>query len=82
MDKHEVCDICNAPQWIMPNGEHRCMTLEQLHERYEMDSEIFAQLQKYISNIEKQIDKCKAENEVLRSMINEQVQSQKNFGKS
>ena len=22
------CDVCNAPQMVMPNGEHRCAALE------------------------------------------------------
>lgn len=79
---HEMCDVCNAPQWVMPNGEHRCMTIQQLHDRYQLDTDALDQLQKYISGLEKQIDKYKTENAVLRTLIEEQIQGQKNFGRS
>lgn len=79
---HEMCDICDAPQWVMPNGEHRCMTIEQLQKRYEMDTDAFGHLQKYINDLERRIDICKAENDVLRQLFKESMDSSKNFGKT
>lgn len=79
---HELCEVCDAPKWVMSNDEHRCMTIEQLHHRYQMDTETFDQLQKYISGLEKEIDKYKTENTILKSLIDEQIQGQKNFGRN
>jgi hypothetical protein len=28
------CDTCNAPQLVLPNGEHRCMPLADLQKAY------------------------------------------------
>lgn len=69
MDNHDLCDICNAPQWIMPNGEHRCMTIERLQERYEQDTEVLNALHKYIRGLEAQVDFYRIENDALRGLL-------------
>lgn len=66
---HEMCEICDAPQWVMPNGEHRCMTIEQLQRVYAQDTEAFEQLHKYIDGLEKQIEYMRVENESLRGRV-------------
>jgi len=65
----DLCDICNAPQWVMPNGEHRCMTLEQLQNQYEQDTEALNQLHKYIQGLEEKVDYYSVENESLRGLL-------------
>ena len=38
----EWCTICEAPQWIMPDGEHWCENIPTLqNHRYHQNEEIF-----------------------------------------
>lgn len=53
------CDICNAPQWVMPNGEHRCMSIEELQDRYERDTELFAIQNHRIRELENELQALK-----------------------
>lgn len=36
----EICDICMKPQWVMPNGEHRCKSIEELQYQFDKDTEL------------------------------------------
>ena len=49
------CDICDRPQWVMPNGEHRCRSIEELQQQYQKDTELLAMQHQMVISLENEL---------------------------
>lgn len=64
--KNDFCDICSRPQWVMPNGEHRCKSIEELQEQYEKDTELLHFWQNFADDLQKRNDELLRDLNILR----------------
>lgn len=53
------CDICDRPQWVLPNGEHRCRSIEELQHQYQKDTELILRLHRRIAELGSELQSLK-----------------------
>lgn len=62
----EICDICCKPQWVMPNGEHRCKTIEELQYQFDKDTELLHFWSDFAHTLQNQVFDLHAEIKALK----------------
>lgn len=60
------CDVCDRPQWVMPNGEHRCKSIEELQYQFDKDTELLHFWSDFAQNLQMQIFDLHAEIKALK----------------
>ena len=53
------CDICDRPQWVLENGEHRCRSIEELQHQYQKDTELILRLHRRIAELGSELQSLK-----------------------
>lgn len=54
------------PQWVLPNGEHRCKTIDELQYQFEKDTELLHFWSDFAQTLQAQIFDLHAELKALK----------------